>query len=77
MGKRPRDLASLLNFGELGSINFITSVACEARLRLGIIPIFLHVCEVKAFNLMPQNDISLSSSEGHQSFLFYKQLHII
>jgi len=28
----------------LGSINFITSVLCEARFRLGIIPIFLHVC---------------------------------
>jgi heme/copper-type cytochrome/quinol oxidase subunit 1 len=28
----------------LGSINFITSVPCEARFRLGLIPIFLHVC---------------------------------
>jgi heme/copper-type cytochrome/quinol oxidase subunit 1 len=28
----------------LGFINFITSVPCEARFRLGIIPIFLHVC---------------------------------
>jgi heme/copper-type cytochrome/quinol oxidase subunit 1 len=28
----------------LGSINFITSVPCEACFRLGIIPIFLHVC---------------------------------
>lgn len=28
----------------LGSINFITSVPCEARFRLGIIPIFLYVC---------------------------------
>ncbi len=28
----------------LGSINFITSMSCEARFQLGIIPIFLHVC---------------------------------
>jgi hypothetical protein len=28
----------------LGSINFITSAPCEARFRLGIIPIFLRVC---------------------------------
>jgi heme/copper-type cytochrome/quinol oxidase subunit 1 len=28
----------------LGSINFITSVSCEAHFLLGIIPIFLHVC---------------------------------
>jgi hypothetical protein len=28
----------------LGSINFIISVSCEALFRLGIIPIFLHVC---------------------------------
>jgi hypothetical protein len=28
----------------LGFINFIISVSCEAHFRLGIIPIFLHVC---------------------------------
>jgi heme/copper-type cytochrome/quinol oxidase subunit 1 len=47
--ERSIDLA-IFSFHLLGvssilvSINFITSVSCKACFRLGIIPIFLHVC---------------------------------